>query len=74
MKELMSYIPKKYRLYIMDFYKDNEDNTYWLSLKCDEKYHFDEYFAEYTIHEDTIMEVLRVFREHIKEKPKQNRE
>jgi hypothetical protein len=29
MKELMSYIPKKYRLYIMDFYKDNEDNTYY---------------------------------------------
>lgn len=72
MKDLMSYIPKKYRPYIMDFYKDGEDNTYWLSLKCDGKYHFEDYVAEYTIHEDTIMDVLRVFRWHIKEK--QNRE
>lgn len=28
MKELMSYIPKKYRPHIADFYKDKEDNTY----------------------------------------------
>lgn len=68
-KELMSYIPKKYRPYIMDFYKDSEDDTYWLSLKCDGKYHFEGYTAEYTIHEDNIMDVLRVFRGHIKEKP-----
>lgn len=69
MKELMSYIPKKYKPHIMDFYKDKEDNTYWLSLKCGGKYHFEGYFAEYTIHEDTITEVLRVFRQHFKEKP-----
>lgn len=53
----------------MDFYKDSEDDTYWLSLKCDGKYHFEGYTAEYTIHEDNIMDVLRVFRGHIKEKP-----
>ncbi len=68
MKELISYILKKYRPYITDFYKDNEDNTYWLFLKCDGKYHFDGYYAEYTIHEDTITDVLRVFRECIVEK------
>lgn len=74
MKELLSYISKKYRPYIMNFYKDSEDDTYWLSLECDGKYHFEGYCAEYTIHEDTITEVLRVFRKHIKEKPEQNRE
>lgn len=72
MKELMSYIPKKYRPHIMDFYKDSEDDTYWLSLKCDGKYHFEEYCAEYTIHEDTIAEVLRVLRECIAEKRIEN--
>lgn len=69
MKELISYISMKYRPYITDFYKDNEDNTYWLSLKCDGKYHFEGYAAEYTIHENTITEILQAFREHIKEKP-----
>lgn len=68
MKDLISYIPKKYSPYITDFYKDNDDNTYWLTLKCDGRYHFQGYFAEYTIHEDTIVDVLRVFRRHIKEK------
>lgn len=68
MKELMSYMPKKYRPYIADFYKDNEDLTYWLSLKCDGKYHLKAYFSEYTIHENTITEVLQVFRQHIKER------
>lgn len=68
MKELMSYIPKKYRSCIADFYKDNEDLTYWLSLKSDGKYHLEGYFAEYTIHENTITEVLQVFRQHIKER------
>lgn len=68
MKELISYVPKKYMPHIMDFYKDSEDGTYWLSLKCDGKYCFEGYAAEYTIHEDTIAEVIREFRQHIKEK------
>lgn len=66
MKELMSYMPKQYTPYIADFYKDNEDLTYWLSLKCDGVYHFEGYVAEYTIHENTLTEVLRVFRKCIK--------
>lgn len=68
MKELMSYVPKKYIPHIMDFYKDSEDGSYWLSLKCDGKYYFEGYIAEYTIHEDTITEVLSVLRKYIKEK------
>lgn len=52
----------------MDFYKDSGDGTYWLSLKCDGKYHFEGYYAEYTIHEDTIAEALRAFRECIAQK------
>lgn len=69
MKDLLSYIPKKYRPYVADFHKEYEDGcTYWLSLKSDGKYHLAGYDAEYTIHEDTIQEVLRVLRTCIKEK------
>lgn len=69
MKDLLSYIPKKYKPYVADFHKEYEDGrTYWLSLKSDGKYHLSGYDAEYTIHEDTIQEVLRVLRTCIKEK------
>lgn len=69
MKDLLTYIPKKYKPYIADFYRETEDGcTYWLSLKCDGKYHLVDYTAEYTIHEDTIQDVLRVLRNCIAEK------
>ena len=69
MKDLLSYIPKKYKPYIADFHRECEDgDTYWLSLKCDGKYHLVGYVSEYTIHEDTIQDVLRVLREYIEEK------
>lgn len=69
MKNLLSYIPKKYRPYVADFHKEYEDGyTYWLSLKSDGKYCLVGYDAEYTIHEDTIQDVLRVLREYIEEK------
>lgn len=69
MKELIEYIPKKYRSSVVDFYKEFEDgNTYWLTLKHDGMYYLSGYFSEYTIHEDTIFDVLRVLREHITEK------
>ena len=69
MKDLLSYIPKKYKPYILDFHKECEEGyTYWLSLKCNGKYHLVGYNAEYTIHEDTIQGVLKVLRKYIKEK------
>lgn len=68
MKNLMDYIPKKYRPYITDFYKDSEDNSYWLELDCEGKYYLEYYYADSVIHEDTISAVLEVLRTCIKEK------
>jgi hypothetical protein len=68
-KDLLSYIPKKYKPYIADFHKEFEEGySYWLSVKCDSKYHLVGYYSEYTIHEDTLTETLKVFKECIKEK------
>lgn len=69
MKDLFSYVPKKYRHYIADFYREYDNGySYWLTLRQDGKYHLEGYEAEYTIHENTIQDVLRVLREHIAEK------
>lgn len=69
MKDLFSYVPKKYRQYIADFYREHDDGySYWIRLRQDGKYHLEGYEAEYTIHESTIQDVLRVLREHIVEK------
>lgn len=68
-RELMSYIPNKYKAYIADFHIEYEDGySYWLSLKCNGKYHFEGYVSEYTIHESTLTEILRVFRQCIRVK------
>lgn len=62
-KPLMKYVPKKYYSSIRDFYKDSEG--YWLCLKANGDYILEGYFSEYTIHENTINEVMMVFREFI---------
>lgn len=67
MKDLYSYVPKKYRPYVSDFYKDGEDG-YFLTLKEEGKYFLNGYYADYTIHEDTIQDVIYVLKTHIKEK------
>lgn len=51
-KPLMKYVPQKYYSSIRDFYKDSEG--YWLCLKADGDYIFENYFSEHTIHENTI--------------------
>lgn len=66
MKNLIDYVPKKYKPYVADFHREYEEGyTYWLSLKCDGKYHLSSYCSEFTIHENSITEVIRVLREHI---------
>lgn len=62
-KPLMKYVPKKYYSSIRDFYKDSEG--YWLCLKADGDYIFENYFSEHTIHENTINEVMTAFRKSI---------
>lgn len=44
-KPLMKYVPKKYYSSIRDFYKDSEG--YWLCLKADGDYIFENYFSEH---------------------------
>lgn len=69
MKELMSYIPKKYRPHVVDFHKEFEEGwTYWLSLDCNGEYYLEGYAAEYTIHENTLTETLQAFKRHIRKK------
>ena len=62
-KPLMKYVPQKYYSSIRNFYKDSEG--YWLCLKADGDYIFENYFSEYTIHENTINEVMTAFRKSI---------
>lgn len=57
----MSYIPKKYHASIADFYKDQDG--YWLYLKENGEYVLQFYDANYVIHEDTINDILEVFRD-----------
>lgn len=71
-KPLMKYVPKKYYSSIRDFYKDSEG--YWLCLKADGDYIFENYFSEHTIHENTIrnLTAFATF-EEAEEKSKTNR-
>lgn len=57
-KPLMKYVPQKYYSSIRDFYKDSEG--YWLCLKADGDYIFENYFSEHTINE-----VMTAFRKSI---------
>ena len=54
----MKYVPQKYYSSIRDFYKDSEG--YWLCLKADGDYIFENYFSEHTIHK-----VMTAFRKSI---------
>lgn len=56
--KLLKYIPKKFIPAIKDIYHD--EDGYWIYLN--ENYHVRYYFAEFTIHEDTIKELIRVVR------------
>jgi len=54
----MKYLSQKYYSSIRDFYKDSEG--YWLCLKADGDYIFENYFSEHTINE-----VMTAFRKSI---------
>ena len=55
---LMRYIPKRKRAAIYDIWRD--EDGYWIMLNTGWK--VEGYFAEQTIHEDTIKELLEVFK------------
>ena len=54
--KLLKYIPKKLHPAIADIFHD--EDGYWIFLK--QGYHVKDYYADGTIHEDTIKELRRV--------------
>lgn len=56
---LLNKIPKKYHPAITDIYHDSDG--YWCYIE--NGYHIDGYYAEHTIHEDTLKEFKRIFKQ-----------
>ena len=56
MNSIMKCIPKQYQKAVRDAYHD--DDGYWVCLR--EGWHIEGYFAERTIHEDTLAQVKDV--------------
>lgn len=61
--ELLNKIPKKYHVAITSIYKD--DDGFWAYIG--NGYKVEKYFAEHTIHEDTLTEFKRIFKQIVKE-------
>lgn len=62
----MKAIPARIRPYIRDFYK--EEGSYWITLDCTGPYHLEDYYAEYTVHEDTAKAAIEIIRTCAKRK------
>lgn len=60
-KNLLDYIPKKYKNAVKEFCKDSDG--YWLILNND--YALDGYGAAHVIHEDTVKDVLEILRQYL---------
>ena len=56
MTSIMNYIPRRVWPAIRDAYHD--DDGYWVCIR--EGWHIDNYYAEHTIHEDTLAAVRDV--------------
>lgn len=61
--KLLSKIPKKYHSTITSIYMD--EDGYWAYIG--NGYKLESYFSEYTIHEDTLTEFKKVFKQIVKE-------
>lgn len=68
-ERIRKYIPKKYQNEVACFYHD--EDGWWLELKEESPYWFNPcgYGTEYTIHEDTIKEVINNFKWYIELRP-----
>ena len=60
---LLSKIPKRYHKAIKSIYKD--EDGFWAYIG--NGYKIDNYFSEHTIHEDTLTECKRIFKQVVKE-------
>lgn len=63
MANILNYIPKRALPAIRDAWHD--DDGYWVMIR--EGWHIEGYFAEHTIHEDTLAEVKRVAKNIVKD-------
>lgn len=61
--KLLKKIPSKYRIAIRDIYKD--EDGYWCCINKN-NFKLENYYADYTIHEDTFQEVLNVIKQSLK--------
>lgn len=53
---ILACIPRKARVAVRDAWHD--DDGYWVTIK--DGWHVEYYFAEHTIHEDTLTEIKEV--------------
>ena len=60
---LLSKIAKKYHAAITSIYED--EDGFWAHIG--NGYKIDNYFSEHTIHEDTLTEFKRIFKQVVKE-------
>ena len=60
---LLNKVPKIYHESITSIYKD--EDGYWVYIE--NGYKVENYFVEHTIHEDTLAEFKRVFKQVVKE-------
>ena len=63
MGNILNYIPKRAWPAVSDAWQDSDG--YWVMLR--EGWHVKDYFAEHTIHEDTLAEVKAVARRIVKD-------
>lgn len=68
-ERINKYIPKKYRDYVYEFYKD--EDGWWIAITDDCGYWFDDcgYGTETIIHEDTLVEAVKEFKWWITPRP-----
>lgn len=63
MPNILNYIPKRALPAIRDAWHDSDG--YWVMIR--EGWHIEDYFAERTIHEDTLAEIKAVARNIVKD-------
>jgi len=63
-KKLLNRIPKKYHAAIKDVYRD--EDGYWCIIGCNSGWKLEGYFSDYTVHEDTVHDIVTVIRQSLK--------
>ena len=62
--KLLTKIPKKYHTAIKDIYHD--EDGYWCIIGCGSGWRLYNYLSDYTIHEATFADILKIVRKSLK--------